>query len=220
MKGHLKRLTVPETWFIKRKEHVFITRPNPGKHSTRNSLPFVLLLKDFLNIASTTKEAKKLLVHKEILVDGIRQKDIKAPVGFMDTIHIKDTGKCYHVTFDRKGRICVTEISKDEAGLKTCRVIGKKKVKGGKVQINLFDGRNILAEKDEYKPGDSLIIEVPSQKIVKHLKLEKGAHLIIIGGKNLGREGIVDSVKGNRLVYTSKEGRNITIKEYGFVVEK
>ncbi len=220
MKNHLKRLAMPKTWFINRKEHTFITRPSPGRHSMRDGLPFVLLLKNFLNIVNTTREAKKLLVHREILVDGVRQKESRAPVGFMDAIYIKDIGRYYRVVFDKKGRLGVVEIGKDEAGFKTCRIIGKKKVKGGKIQLNLFDSRNILAEKDVYKIGDSLVIEVPSQKIVKHLKLEKDAHIIIIGGKSIGQEGVVESAKGSKLVYTSKEGKNITIKDYGFVVEK
>lgn len=220
MKSHLKRLSTPRTWNIKRKEQVFITRPHPGKHSLRLSIPLSLLLKDFLKIVNTTREAKKLINNQEVLIDCKRVKDVKIPVGFMDVINIKDLNKYYKIGLNKKGKIDVAEISKEEGSEKYCKIIGKKKLKKGKLQLNLSDGRNILIEKDSYKTGDSLILELPSQKIKEHLKLEKDAQIVLTGGKNIGNQGKVEAVKEKHLIYSTKEGKGVTLKKYGFVVKK
>lgn len=220
MKNHLKRLATPRSWTIKRKASVFITRPNPGKHSLKLSLPLSIMLKEFIKVVRTTKEAKKLLNNKEVQIDNKRVKEIKTPVGFMDTITLKDLNKYYRTTLNEKGRIDIEEIKKEEAALKTCKIIGKKKLKGKKTQLNLFDGRNILVEKDEYKVGDSIIIELPSQKIKKSFKLEKGANIFLAGGKHAGKKATIEAIKPKHLIYTTKEGRGVTLKKYGFVIEK
>ncbi len=220
MKKHLKRLATPRTWNIKRKERVFITRPYPGKHSLRLSIPLSILLKDFLKIVNTTREAKKLINSQEVLIDCKRVRDTKIPVGFMDVIDIKGLNRQFIIGLNKKGKIDVAEISKEEGAKKYCRIIGKKKLKMGKLQLNLSDGRNIMIEKDSYKIGDSLILELPSQKIKEHLKLEKGAMIVLTGGKNIGNQGKVESVKERHLVYSTKEGKGVTLKKYGFVVKK
>ncbi len=219
MKSHLKRLATPKTWFVKRKEHTFITKPKPGKHYLKLCLPLSLVLKDFIKVANTTREAKKLLNLHELLIDGKRERDVKTGVGFMDTICIAGLNKCFRVVINEKGRLALMDISKENSAVKTCKIVGKRKIKGGKTQLNLFDGRNILVENDKYKVGDSLVIEVPSQKIVKHLKLDKGAMIVIIDGKSIGQYGTVESIKEKYLVYSTKKGKGETLRSYSFVVE-
>lgn len=219
MKHHLKRLAAPKTWFVKRKEHTFITKPKPGKHSLKMCLPFSMILKDFIRVANTSREVKKLLNLHEFLVDGKRERDIKAGIGFMDTISIPSLNKFFRVVINEKGRLALADIDKEKSAVKTCKIIGKRKIKGGKVQLNLFDSRNILVDKDSYKVGDSLVIEVPSQKIIKHLKLDRGALIVIIDGKSIGQYGTVNTIKEEHIAYSTKNGNGETLKDYSFVLE-
>lgn len=179
-------------------------------------LTIKLVLRDILNIAKNTKEVKKILHDSEILVDGIRRKEPKFPVGIMDVITLKETNKHYRVVLD-KGKLSLIPINKKEAAVKPCKIIGKNKVKN-KMQLNLYDGKNILVEKDTYKTGDTLIISLPKQEIKEHIKLEKGCRIYLIGGKHSGDTGRVEDIISNKITYKRESGAVIeTLKKYVFV---
>jgi ribosomal protein S4E len=55
------------------------------------------------------------------------------------------------------------------------------------------NGRNVLVEKDTYKTGDTLKIELPTQKILAHHPLAKGATAMVIGGSHTGSMGASSS---------------------------
>lgn len=80
-------------------------------------------------------------------------------------------------------------ISADEASWKVCRIEGKTTIKGGRTQLNLHDGRNILVDdpsKDAYSTGDSLKISLPDQKVVEHIRFAEGTRCYLIGGAHVG----------------------------------
>jgi len=219
MKKHLKRLAIPKSWPINRRDFVYITRLNPGPHPFKLSLPLRLVLKDILGIGKNAKEITKILHEGNVLVDGSVRKDPKFPVGVMDVVGIKSGDKYFRVVLN-KGKIGVVPIEKKEAGFKPCKIIGKNKVKG-KTQLNLYDGRNILVEKDGYKTGDTLIVGLPKQEVKEHIKLEKGCYIYLIGGKHSGDVGKVDGIISNKITYKSEKGDIIqTLKKYVFVVGK
>src|SRR3989338_3925974 len=172
----LKRLNMPKTWHIKRKGIKFITRPNPGRRFDL-AMPINLIIKDLLKYAKTNKEVRAILQTRNVLVDGKRKKEVKLPVGLFDAIDIEND--YFRVIINKKGKIEVIKTSKDDAAIKPCKIIGKTKVKG-KTQLNLYDGKNILVEKDTYKVGDTLIISLPKQDIKKHIKFEKNALVYLI----------------------------------------
>ncbi|MBN2111525.1 30S ribosomal protein S4e [Candidatus Woesearchaeota archaeon] len=220
-KDHLKRYAIPSTWDIKKKGLVFVTRPKPGSHSRPLSLPLGVVLKNLLKCVKTTNEAKKLLYNNEVLVDGRRVKDQRVPVGLMDVIHLKQTNQNFRIMLDTKGKLAVIEIDDKEAKLKISEIIGKTPIKGGKIQINLRDSRNIIAEKNDYKVGGSLMIEVPSQKIVDYFTLEKGAYVLLIAGKHISSRGVVESTEKDSITYNSEYGSTRkTLKKYAFAVGK
>ena len=74
VKKHLKTLTVPVSWPIKRKGQTFVMRPLPGKAYSLG-LPLSIIFKDILKYCKTSNEVKTILRDKEILVDGKRIKD-------------------------------------------------------------------------------------------------------------------------------------------------
>ena len=135
----------------------------------------------------------------------------------MDVIALKN--KYFRVVLD-KGKLNLIPIDKKEAGFKPCKIIGKNIVKG-KVQLNLYDGKNSLIEKDNCKVGDTLIIGLPKQEIKEHIKLEKGCFIYLVGGKHKGDVGKIEGIISNKITYKGKSGEMIeTLKKYVFVVGK
>lgn len=219
-KSHLKRNVAPKCWTILRKTDKFVVRPHPGAHPARLSMPVALVIKQ-LGYAKTTREIKKMLNTKDILVDQMKIKDYKYPIGFMDILALKDTKENFRILLDYKGRLTIVPIADEkQASLKICRVKEKTAVKKGKIQLNLTGNKNLLLEKNDFAVGDSVLIEVPSQKILQHVKLEKGAIIILTGGKHTGRKCVVDSVEGNKVIYLADNEKSETLKKYTFVIGK
>ena len=217
-RNHIKRLAAPKTWQIRRKGMNFITKPAPGPHSIDTGMPLSILLKEVLNYANTTKEVKKILNTNEIKIDGKARKDFRFPVGIFDIIEFTNINECFRVVLNRKGKIDLLKINKEESLLKPCKIIGKTIVRG-KMQLNLFDGKNILADKNLYKVGDTLLLSLPGQKISKHLKLDKKSAIFLTGGKHIGEIGNVEDIVENKVIYKNNKGDLIeTSKKYAFVI--
>ncbi|MBI2658582.1 30S ribosomal protein S4e [Candidatus Woesearchaeota archaeon] len=217
-KGHIKRLAAPKTWHIKRKKIKYITKPMPGTHSMETGTSLNILLKEILNYANTTREAKKILNSNDIRVDGKTRKNFRFPVGIFDTIGFTSTDEYFRIILNKKGKLGIIKIKKDEALLKPCKIVGKTMV-NGKLQLNLFDGKNILADDKAYKVGDTLLLALPQDKISKHLKLGKNSTIFLAGGKHIGETGNVENIVEDKVVYKDAKGNLIeTSKKYAFVV--
>ncbi len=217
-KGHLKRFAAPKIWQIRRKRLKFITKPAPGPHSLVTGAALAVLLKETLNYANTTKEVKKILNSNSIKIDGKIRKNRKFPVGIFDTIEFVGVGEYFRVVLNKKGKLDFMRINKEESVTKPCKIIGKKIVKG-RLQLNLYDGKNIFADKDAYKVGDTVFLSLPDQKITNHANLAKKSSIFLIGGKHIGETGDVEDVIGNRILYKDQKGNLIeTLKKYAFVI--
>ena len=77
MSKHMKRLNAPRTLRLHRKERVWTIRTSPGSHSLDKSIPLGLIIRDYLNLADTLKETKRIISDGEILVDGTPNKNYK-----------------------------------------------------------------------------------------------------------------------------------------------
>jgi small subunit ribosomal protein S4e len=218
----LKRFLAPKFWKVPRKAKKFVVSPRPGPHKKFECIPLQIIVRDILKLAETGKEAKAIIKKGEVLVDGRPRKDHAYPVGLFDSIAIPKIKKFYRVVPKEKG-LELIEIPEEESNLKICKIENKKVLKKGKIQLNLHDGRNILAE-NIYKTGDSVLIELPSQKILNHVKLEEGNLAIVTKGKNSGKivqiKEIVKGVKQNK-IFCEVENKKIEImKDFVFVVGK
>ncbi len=221
VKRHLKRLVAPKSWKIKRKGITFVTRPNPGMHSKKNSISINVILRDMLNYAKTTRDVKVMLSKGYILVDGKQIKDHRFAVGLMDLIETPKTKECFRVLLDKKGKISIIKTKQEEKKIKLCKIVGKTVIKKGKIQLNLNDGKNIIIDKNNYNTGDTLVIDVPEQKIKEHLKFEKGAFVYLSGGNHKGESGIIDETKNNLIKIKPKSGESFeTSKKLAFVIGK
>ena len=220
-KNHLKRISSPKTWGIKRKEAVFVTRPNPGAYKMDQGLSINAVLRDLMGVSKNTKETKNFLNQGDVLVDGNKVQDHRFTTGLMSVISFPKTKENFRMLFSKGGKLVLIPISEAESNIKLCKVTGKKILGKDKIQINLFDGRNILVKKDDYKVGDSLVIELPSQKIKEFFKFEKKATIFLISGKHIGESGIVEDIKGSKVLYKRSSGEVFqTKKDYAFVIGK
>jgi small subunit ribosomal protein S4e len=198
MKKHLKRLPAPRTWSIPRKTDFWVVRPSPGPHPIAESVPLGSILRDMLKVCDTAREARHILNNRGVLVDGRVVTDAKFPVGLMDVLTLKETKAHYRMLVNLRGRMSLVPIEAAEANWKLCRVEDKTTVRGGKTQLNLHDGRNILLPKDAYKTGATLRIQVPDQKVVEHYELGKGAPVLVTAGKHVGEIAHVQEVQLTR----------------------
>ena len=217
-KDHLKRLAAPKTWGITRKNTKFITKPVSGPHGMQAGMPLSVLLKEILNYAGTTREVKKILNANEVKIDGRVRLDNRFPVGIFDTIEFTSTNEHFRAILNRKGKISLVKISKEESQLKPCKIIGKTALKG-KLQLNFYDGKNIVVDKSACNVGDSVLLTLPEQKISRHLKLDKKSAIFLTGGKHIGETGSVEDIVKDKIIYKDQQGRLIeTSKKYAFVV--
>lgn len=222
MSGHLKRYSTPRTWDIKIKGRKYVSKPSRGTHGIGMSMPLNVVIRDMLSYASTNREVKFMLNGRNILVDGIRRKDYRFPVGLFDVLSFADVNEHFRAVINAKGKLCLVKIKKEESDAKPCKITGKTSI-GGKIQLNFYDGRNMLVDKNSYSVGDVLIISVEAGKsdIKSHIKLEKGSLIFLTGGKNMGTLGTVQDISGSRIIYKTGKGEVFeTLKEYAFPIGK
>lgn len=220
---HLKRFKAPKTWPIHPKEATWTVKPSAGAHSIDDALPLTLVIRDILGLADNSREAKRIINSGNVLVDGRVVKDYKFPVGFMDIIEIPKTGEIYRVLLDNKGRLQLKEI--DSGDSKLCQIVNKTTIKGGKTQLNLHDGKNIIVDETDLNVGDIVVISIPEQDINESLPLEVGATVLVTGGKHTGELGKVSEIIINQssnpntiVIENSKKDEFLTLKDYAFVV--
>lgn len=220
MSRHLKKYAAPTTWPITRKDRVYITKPSPGAHSQKFGTSIDLILRT-AGYAKTKREIKKILNTKEITIDGKKITNPKTPTGIFDSLSFPALNQHFRIILDQKGQLKLLAIQKNDADKKFSKIIGKKTIKGGKTQLNLSDGRNIITNDKKYATGDTLLIEVPSQKINTHLKLETGVCIYVIDGKYRGQIGNVETTDNTTITYTNTDKQKVqTLKKYTITVGK
>ncbi len=214
---HLKKIAIPRSWPFPKKGKKFIIKAR-GPHKTEISLPLAVVLRDMLKVVVTVNEAKKILHEGNILIDNRIIKDKKFSVGLFDRIYIKKLEKAFSLYLTKKGKLEIKEIDKEKLYKKPCKIIGKKILKNNKIQINLIDGKNFIIN-EKVKINDSVIINLKTKKIINFLRLAKGTHVLIIGGKYLGTDGEIISLDDKLNVKKGNEVFKIS-KENVYVVEK
>lgn len=214
--SHLKRLNSPKSWNVLKKTNVFILKARPGPHKKADSIPLGVILRDMLKFASNLREVKKILFSGSVLVDGVTRKDHKFPVGLFDVIEIKEAKGCFRV-LKQNGKLVLHKIMASESVVKPCRIIGKVK-SGKKTQVNLYDGKNIIVDTDDYKVGDTLLIELPSLAVKGHFRLDKGSVLFLADGKHEGSTGTITAISKGKLQYKNDAGQFETLKKYAYII--
>ncbi|TAL48351.1 30S ribosomal protein S4e [archaeon] len=221
----LKRLSAPSFWKIEKKASKWTVAPHPGPHKKFESIPLLILVRNVLKVVETGKEAKTIIKQGEVFVDGRARKDHAYPVGLFDVVSLPKTNQFYRVMPNNHG-LNVVSIPESEGKEKVCKIEGKTILKKGQMQLNLSGGVNILIKDAKYNTGDSLLLELPSLKILKHMPLEAGSTGLVAKGALAGKVGVVKEIKAGKMKERSKilceiEGADETVlKERFFVLGK
>ena len=227
MSDHLKRLRAPDSWHIPKKTNKFITKTAAGPHNA-NAMPVAVWLRDHMGFALSMKEVKQILGQRDVIINGRPCRDPRMGIGIFDIISMPKIGKHYRILRDKKGRHKTIEIDDESAKTRLAKIRGKTTVPGGKVQLNLRYGGNVLAD-NRYKPGDSVVLSLAEDgrfSIVDHFPFAVGNMAMVIGGKHSGkiaRITRIDMIPGsvpNRvfLVDESSSTTFDTIDDYIYMV--
>jgi len=216
MKNRLKSLAAPKTWEIKRKKHVW-TMKCKGPHRIEQSIPVGTILKEYFKYAKTTKDAKNIVYRKGVFVNGRRINDICYGVGIMDVFEIPELKEKYLMLINTRGKLCMV---KTDIEFIISKITGKKTVKG-KTQLNLFGGGNVIAEKDGFKTGDTLLLGLKDGKIKEHIRLAEGAVCMLLGGNHVEERGNIKGIHEEKLIITGEDKKEFeTLKRFVYVVGK
>ncbi len=221
VKLHLKRLASPKTWPIPKKKLTFVARPNPGSHKLEHQIPISVFLRDMTKLVGTQKEVKFILHNKECLIDGHVCHDNKRPVGLLDIVSLPKVDKYFRCSINDKNKLVAIEVNKKESNTKISKIVKKTSLTGGKVQLNTLDGRSLIVDDaSKYSIGSSLVLELPSQKIVDYLPLEVGMIIFLDAGRKVGTVGEVVAFEGEVVVVKVGDLVFKTKKSYALVVGK
>jgi small subunit ribosomal protein S4e len=195
MSNHLKRLNAPVSWRIAKKTNTFVTKTAAGPH-TAGAMPIAVWLRDHMGIALTMKEIKKILTDRSVIVNGRACTDPRLGIGVFDIISIPKMGKNYRILLNKKGDMVSVEIDEEAAKTRLCKIANKTIVRGGKVQLNLRYGANIIADQS-YRPKDSVVLSLEEENrfaIVDHFPFAVGNVAMVIGGRHSGKVGRITGI--------------------------
>ena len=223
MKKHSKRYQAStERWGIPTKRYFWAPKTKAGAHPEHRSAPLVVLVRDILKYADSSREANMIISESKILLDGNAVKDKNIPVGLMDVISLPELDEHYRMLFDQHGKIRLSPIEKGGEGWKLSKIEKKTNIKGNKCQLNFHDGRNIIVDDpDRYNTKDVLKINIPEQKIIDVFEFTEGNMALITGGKHIGEIGVISDheiLRGSQPNLVKFEDGITTIEEYVFVV--
>ncbi|KAJ4907854.1 E3 ubiquitin-protein ligase listerin [Raphanus sativus] len=191
LKKHLKRLNAPKHWMLDKLGGAFAPKPSSGPHKSRECLPLVLIIRNRLKYALTYREVISILMQRHIQVDGKVRTDKTYPAGFMDVVSIPKTNENFRLLYDTKGRFRLHSIRDEEAKFKLCKVRTIQLGRKGIPYLNTYDGRTIRYPDPLIKPNDTIKLDLEENKIVEFIKFDVGNVVMVTGGRNRGRVGVI-----------------------------
>ena len=228
MSNHQKRLAVPDSWPVERKEATYTTKAAAGPHG-EGGVPLLIVLRDVLGYVDSTKEARFALGQDSVLVNGRAVSDERRPIGMFDILTFRERDEHYRVFPDEGGRLSLTPIDADAAGSKLGKIEGKRQVPGGDTQLTLHDGQTLLVDDaTAYGTNDSIVVsnedseersssddasgEAPrtdDDEVVAHFPYEEGALVTAVRGAHAGRIGTIDEIQ----VTPGSSANNVLIED-------
>ena len=203
---HLTRAQTSKKIPIARKGTKYVVR---AMSYYRDGIPALIAVRDILKLARTAREVKEMIKLKLIKINGKVVKDYRESLRLFN---IFEADKKYILTLLPTKRFHLEEFKGEE---RLCKVINKKVMPAGKIQINFHDGSNILSD-DKIKVGDSVTLD-NSGKIKKKIVLERGAKVFISSGKNTGKKGVVEEIKDRKAII-QMEDKKVELDKDHFIV--
>jgi len=208
MKRHLKRQIAPRSWPIARKGTKFVIKNNS------KGIPLLVVLRDLMQVVQNRSEAKTAIHKRDIVISGKTVNDEKKSLELFDVVTFLPSKKNYQIILSQKGKYDFKEIPEKEAKTKLAKVVGKKPLKGKKMQINLSDGRNYVSDLS-CKVGDSAMIGFEKKQIEKILPVKEKAKVLVVGGKHAGEHGKIQKIIEGKMaeIETSEKKFRALVKQ-------
>ena len=228
MTKHQKRLAVPKSWPVERKEETYTTKAAAGPHGEAG-VPLLIVLRDVLGYVDSKKEARYALGQDSVLVNGTPISDERQPIGMFDILAFVEREEYYRVFPDEGGRLSLTPIDEASAGSKLGKIVGKQQISGGDTQLSLHNGETLLVEDPTaYDGNDSIVVSNDDGEVVAHFTYEEGALVTAVSGAHAGRIGAIDEIQvtpgssPNNVLIDAEgdDGRFETIEEYVVVIDE
>jgi small subunit ribosomal protein S4e len=112
----------------------------------------------------------------------------------MDVIELDGIPDIYRLVPQEGQVLSPIKINDAEKSKKLVKVTSKTTIRNGKTQIGFHDGRSLISD-TAVNVGDSCLMQVPEQKILDVIKLEKNSQVIVTRGANAGQIGLVEDIK-------------------------
>jgi len=212
---HLKRQNIGKFWPVPRKGTKYLA---VSTHNQRDSIPLLVIMRDILKLVRNKKELKKVLNEKKVLINHKQIREVNFPVCLFDVISVAK--KNYRAGLSKHKKIIFEEISDKDAETKVYKIVSRKVLGKGKVQLNLLEGKNILSE-EKAKTGGSVVLNLKDNKIVKVIGLEKDSTAFAIRGKHAGSSGkIIDIMErgGKKIAKILADGERINVWTKNIIV--
>ena len=190
----LKRQMAPQFWGIKRKDKRFVITVRPGPHTKEYSVPTAVFLRDVLKLVTTLREAKAAIYAGKVKIDGVVRKSLHHAIGLMDVVELENVPEVYRLVPMEGKLLKPLKINELEKAKKLVRVKSKTTISKGKTQIGFHDGRSTISD-IKVNVGDTCLIQIPEQKILEVIKLEKGSQVLVTRGINAGQIGKIESME-------------------------
>ena len=116
---------------------------------------------------------------------------VKRAYLFADVLSIEKSEEHFRILYDVKGRFVIHRITPEEATYKLLKV--KKVALGnrGVPHIVTHDGRTIRYPDPIVRVNDTVKFDLVQNKITGHIKFDTGNLVMITGGRNMGRAGVI-----------------------------
>ncbi|MBA0577028.1 hypothetical protein Golob_025326 [Gossypium lobatum] len=108
-----------------------------------------------------------------------------------DVVSIPKTNEDFRLLYDTKGRFRLHAITGDETKFKLCKVRSVQFGQKGIPYLNTYDGRTIRYPDPLIKANDTIKLDLESNKIVDFIKFDVGNIVMVTGGRNRGRVGVI-----------------------------
>jgi small subunit ribosomal protein S4e len=186
---YLNRNNFGKFWPIARKGSKYVTR---SSHNLGESVPLMVVMRDILKLVRTKKELKKLINEKQVKINGKLIQVVNYPICLFDVLSLEGLKKNYKMILSENKRFGFEEIADKDAKSRVYKVLNKKILSKGVVQLNLNNGKNILS-KEKIGIGDGIVLDFAG-KVLDVVKLKKGSNAVVIEGKHAGDKGKIEGV--------------------------
>jgi small subunit ribosomal protein S4e len=219
-------MTAPDAWRVSRKESKYVVSPAHGPHDG-SALPIGIWIRDHMHLAQNTREVKKILHDRNVVLNGNVVTDPHIGIDVFDIISFPKIDKHYMIFVDAKGRYTECEISADAEKIQLVKIANKTTLTGGKIQINLTTGTNFIGD-NSYKGKDSLVIGLVGDErfvILQHFPFAVDNMAVVIGGQHTMKTGRISEILvqksslPNRVVLEDADGKKFeTIEDYVYMI--